>query len=264
MSRQITDSMSFQSLDGADVPVPVPVPGWALFLDFDGTLVEIADSPHAVHVPEALPALLHRIESRLSGALAIVTGRPISEIDRYLLGGRGCVAGLHGLERRGPDGTIHRAGNGNALLGEARRRLRDFVPAHPGVFVEDKGEAVALHFRAAPEHEQACDRFVHAVADDSAGHLAVQAGKMVRELKPSGVDKGAAVLAYLEAPPFRGRRPVFVGDDITDEYGFAAVNQCEGISIVVGDREPTAARHRFAEVPALLAWLQAFEGLPHR
>ncbi len=240
--------------------LPEPRAGWALFLDFDGSIVEIAPTPGAVEVPETLPPLLRGLRGALGGAVAIVTGRPIAGIDSFLGDAVPAVAGLHGLERRGADGAIVRPPLPGDALRRAVARLEAFAAAHPGVLVEDKTRSVALHYRLAPEAEAACrDAMQAALADGLAG-WAVAEGKRVFEIRPEGVTKGTAIAAFMAEAPFRGRVPVFCGDDITDEDGFAAVDALGGIGIRVGEGAPTRAAFEVATVGELLGWLARVAG----
>lgn len=238
--------------------LPQPGRDWALFLDFDGTLVEIAETPESIVVDPSLGRLLDGVARYLDGALAVVSGRPIADIDRYLGSAVAAVAGLHGLERRTPDGHMHRSDSGADDIAAARERLQAFAATNINIHLEDKGLSLALHYRQAPEGASACEDIIRSLAAASDGRLEVQAGKMVYELKPVGGDKGDAVMAFMSAPPFAGRTPVFVGDDVTDEHGFAVVNDHDGISVVVGDRMPSAARWRIVDITALYAWLRTF------
>jgi trehalose 6-phosphate phosphatase len=243
------------------MPKPAPLvdlepdAGWALFLDFDGTLVDIAPRPDAVEVPPGLPALLKRLSGRLGGALALVSGRPIDELDHFLAPARLPAGGQHGLEWRGPDGTRHQAEIDRPALSEIEAELAGFAEAAPGVRVESKSMSVALHYRQAPAFETAALDVVERLATLHAEKFHVQGGKMVLEIKPRGADKGTVIDRFMDLPPFAGRRPVYIGDDLTDEHGFVAANARDGISIQVGTREPTAAAWRVASVPDLHAWL---------
>jgi len=241
--------------------LPPPADNWALFLDFDGTLVEIAETPEAIAVPEDLPAVLAMASASLGGALAVISGRRLADIDRFLRHTVTAVAGLHGLERRGADGSVHHVALPEAALNDARARLATFVAAHPGVLLEDKGGSVALHYRQAPAHGPACVSLTEELAAASGGRLAVQRGKMVSELRTAGRDKGDAVRDFMAEPPFAGRRLVFAGDDVTDEAAFAVANGEDGISIRVGvDGADTAACWTVPDVATLFTWLRDF---PH-
>lgn len=238
--------------------LPPPRADWALFLDFDGTLVSIADEPMAVSIPRRLLQLLERTTATLNGALALVSGRPIAQLDRLLAPLVLPAAGLHGLELRLPDGSLRRVDDATAAVAEARQRLTEFATAHPTVMLEDKGQGLVLHYRRAPELAAACRAAAEAAVAASAGELVLLPGKMVLELKPDGTDKGRVIDELRRLAPFSERRPVFIGDDVTDEAGFAAVNAAGGISVRVGDDTATKARHRLADVADVLDWLERF------
>jgi trehalose 6-phosphate phosphatase len=230
---------------------------WALFLDVDGTLLEIADRPDAVRGTPRLKLLLRRALLELDGCVALVSGRPIIELDRLFAPLVMPAAGLHGVERRSADGTFHYSAAMDDRLHAARHRLMEFAESHPGVLVEDKGAALALHYRNAPHKRYESAELMAEVADTVGDAFHIQHGKMVLELKPAGQDKGTAVRQFMDEPPFAGRTPIFMGDDVTDEDGFAAVNNLGGGSIRVGDGRATAARWRVAGVNELLDWLEA-------
>jgi trehalose 6-phosphate phosphatase len=240
---------------------PEPQPQDALFIDIDGTLLEIVAQPELVSVPPLLPELLGRLETSRDGALALVSGRPLAEIDRLFQPWHGAAAGLHGAERRRADGS--RAGSSDnpaeqvAMMAIDRLRpaLRDAIRRLPGVRLEDKGRTLAVHYRAAPGAESEVRRTVAQLTRDDSGVLRTIAGKMVVEVQPRHHGKDRAIAAFLAEPPFRGRRPVFLGDDTTDEDGFAEVNRRAGVSIRVGASRPTAARYALPSVGAALAWL---------
>ena len=225
----------------------------ALFLDFDGTLVDIAAAPDLVHVAPELPQLLGTITNFLGGSLALVSGRPLDDLIRLLTPFSGAMAGQHGRERRRSDGSVLSSPMPAALV-RAGPELADFAERHPGVMLEDKGGSLALHYRHAPSLAAACRRLVRRVVEASGGALKVLDGKMVVELMPLSAGKGRAIAAFLAEPPFQGRMPVFVGDDTGDEEGFVVVDRLGGISVRVGTG-PTAARHRLADVAKVLAWL---------
>lgn len=237
--------------------LPRPRPDWALFLDFDGCLVEIAPRPFDVHVDPGMVRLLRGIDGALAGALAIVTGRPISEIDLFLGDFRSPVAGLHGAERRRADGSAVPPPVRDPALNAMARALAEFAEARDGVLLEDKGISLALHYRNAESEEQACRAVMRQVltSDD----LVLLDGKKVLEIKPRGIDKGGAVRAFMAEPPFAGRVPVYCGDDITDEAGFASANEMGGTSIRVGPDAPTQAEFAAPSVAAFRTWLEKIE-----
>jgi trehalose 6-phosphate phosphatase len=247
-------------------PPPLPRPGdrWAVFLDVDGTLVAIAQTPEAVRVEPALLPLLERLAGANDGALALVSGRSLASIDALFTPLRPPAAGLHGWERRRGDGTLAPSGEPTAILAPLRPALAAFAAARPGLRVEDKGGSLALHYRLAPHYAAAV---CHRARDIAAAEprLRLIEGRKVVEFVPRGSDKGAAIIAFLAEPPFAGRIPVYVGDDTTDEDGFAAVNRKDGISIKVANPEArgghgSQARHRLPSVAALHAWLAALAG----
>jgi trehalose 6-phosphate phosphatase len=229
---------------------------WALFLDVDGTLLEIVDRPDEVEAAPRLKRLLAAAHRSLNGALALVSGRSIASLD--LIFAPLCLpaAGLHGLERRGADGWVHYPSGFPDRLAEARRLLVELVQSHPGLLLEDKGATLALHFRNAPELAGECHRRIEIARAAAGEEFHVQQGKMVLELKPSGHDKGTAIASFMAEPPFLGRQPVFIGDDITDEDGFRVVNELGGLSIKVGAAMETSARLYAASVTQLVSWLE--------
>jgi len=241
-----------------DVHAPPLTADVALFLDFDGTIVEIAARPDDVRVPDGLGAQLRDVSWGLNGALAVISGRSIATVDHYLGAAVQCVAGIHGAERRTSRGHINHAVLDPSAIQHVRSRLNDFGRAHPNILIEDKGLSVAVHFREAPDLAAACQRLVDACVADSHGRLERQDGKMVTELKPAGITKVDALLHFMNEAPFAGRRPVFVGDDLTDESAFVAVSKTNGFGVIVGDRSPTAATARLSSVTALHHWLQTF------
>ena len=226
---------------------------WALFLDFDGTLIDLAATPDAVVVPPRLREVLAACADAFDGAVAIVSGRPIAVLDAMLRPLMLPAAGLHGLELRLADGTVERVAHGAIGLAGLRARFMSLARDDARLVVEDKGSSLALHFRRAPERERELRALFAGAATMRNGHQ-VMHGKMVLEVRPEHADKGTAVTRFLETPPFAGRKPVFAGDDITDEDGFAAVNRRGGISIKVGEGE-TAANCRLPDVVALHTWL---------
>ncbi|MEM6763102.1 MAG: trehalose-phosphatase [Pseudomonadota bacterium] len=225
----------------------------ALFLDFDGTLVDIVDRPDGVTVAHDLPAVIDALARVTGGAVAVVTGRKIEDVDRHLSLPI-AAAGMHGLERRlAPGDAVS-----NAPPPEEIQTLRERILAWPGlgggVSMEDKGAGLALHYRAAPERESEVKTAMTRLARDLET-LHLIAGKMVVEAKGKGFDKGVAVDAFMAGPPFHGRTPVFVGDDVTDEDGIRAVEAAGGFGIKVGDG-PTLATYRLPDVAAVHTWLR--------
>ncbi len=244
-----------------DAPPIDGAAGWVLFLDLDGTLLEFAAQPSAVTVDARLPGLLDRLQESLGGALVLVGGRPVADMDRLLAPLRLPMAGVHGLERRDAQGKLSRQ-SAPGIPASIRNVFRKFANARTGVLFEDKGGSVALHYREAPECGDAARDLVRASASAHDG-FDILDGKMVVELRPSGINKGCAIAAFMGEIPFAARCPVFVGDDATDEDGFMTVNAMGGLSIRVTDadnwRNDTCARFRLADVAAVHAWLSAVE-----
>ncbi len=257
---QHPDAATANAPDRADArpPPPPPADDWALFLDVDGCLLEFAPRPDAVVVPPGLPALLATLRTRLDGALALVSGRSITTLDALFAPERFLAAGLHGVERRTPAGMVARAAAPHALA-EIRDAARGMVALHPGALVEDKGAALALHWRGAPAAEPALRAFAAQALPQLPGYQ-LQPGDHVLELRPRHADKGSAILDFLAERPFAGRRPVFAGDDLTDEHGFAAVNAHGGLSILVGERAGSAAHFGLHNPAAVRRWLASTPG----
>lgn len=235
----------------------------AFFFDFDGTLVELAPTPDAVFVPPAVVDSLSRLRRLTHGAVAVVSGRGIDSIDGFLGMPDLPVAGLHGAERRDASGDTVRLGFNDERLLRMERVLAELVNGHPGTLLEIKGAALALHYRNAPLAETAAREATQRLVDEYADAYVLQPGKMVYEIKPKNVDKGRALSAFLDEPPFAGRTPVFAGDDLTDEKAFAVVNERGGLSIKVGAGD-TSARARVGSVEAFVDWLaQIVAGAQH-
>ena len=240
----------------SDLPAP-PVPAsarhWALLLDVDGTLLDFRDDPAAVVVDDALRCRLVDLHRLLDGALALVSGRALADLDR-LFGLPWAMAGLHGLELRHADGRRQDTPLDIASLQHLRRRARHLAASLDGVQLEDKGRAIALHCRRHPDRYESLLAAAAELADSLEGYE-LQAGNLVTEIKPEGMDKGRAVDALLAQPPFRNRHPVYLGDDLTDEHAFAAVAAHRGWAIRVGDRTPTVARFTLPSPAAVQHWL---------
>lgn len=206
---------------------------WALFLDIDGTLLDLAATPDAIQVPLSLPGDLAAVSGRLGGALALVTGRSLPYADGLFAPHRFPIAGLHGAQARRADGTVSVVAETPAFAA-LKRRLAEETAWMEGVLIEDKGAAVAAHYRLAPAYDTALERIMRDFAEEAGPAWVLQPGKMVFEIRPSRADKGEAVASYLEQPPFTGRLPIAIGDDLTDESMFALANARGGRSIRVG------------------------------
>lgn len=228
---------------------------WALFLDVDGTLLELADSPGAVRVGDAHRDLLASLARVTRGALALISGRSIGDLDALFAPLRLPAAGQHGIEVRLADGSLaRRAAPADASLRDAAARLRQLQESHPGVFLEDKGVTLALHYRHAPALEPALRDALQAVLRGLGARWELQEGKFVFEIKPAGMDKGTAIAEFMRHAPFAGRTPVFLGDDLTDERGFEYMARCDGHAIKVGPGT-SRARWRLDDPAAARAWL---------
>jgi trehalose 6-phosphate phosphatase len=234
-------------------PPPEQLDGLALFLDFDGTLVELAETPDAIRVPPHLSPLLGRLSERLNGRLAIISGRAIRDLERHLSCTGMAVSGSHGLELRLRDGSFVPLAAPRGL-DHARERSLRFAGAIPDLLVEDKPFSIALHYRKAPERAAEVHEFMARLA--AASGLNLQQGKMVAELRPPGADKGDALRALMTEPEFAGAHPLFVGDDQTDEDAFRAAAALGGGGVLVGPERETAARWRLDGVARVSEWLQ--------
>jgi trehalose 6-phosphate phosphatase len=250
--------VSLIPLSRAKLPEPaMPVSRLALFLDLDGTLAPIAETPDAVGPVKARSDLLHALVKSLAGRVAILSGRTIADVDRILERSVVAVAGIHGLERPTSSANLRRTETPEAL-----RPLRDtidrFAAGRSGILVEDKGLSLAVHYRHRP---QDAAEIVALTARLAAGAgLVVQRGHMVSEIRAPGPNKGDAVAAFMKEPPFAGSLPFVVGDDLTDEAAFERVAEFGGTGVLVGTERPTAASYRLAGVSEALGWLALFLG----
>ncbi len=237
------------------ISAPLLTNDCCLFLDLDGTLLHLRDDPATIRADAALLALLEHCAVRLGGALAIISGRPIADVDACFEPLHLAVAGIHGVERRSTDGATTRLQVDVERLRGAATQLRADMEDKPMSILEDKGASLALHWRRAPQDAPA----LRALALDTLQQLGpafrLLEGNCVVELLPRAVNKGEAVRAFLREPPFFGRKPVFVGDDLTDLPGFDAVRAAGGHGIAVGER--VAAEYRLADVDAVRGWLGA-------
>lgn len=239
---------------GLPVPKPLRLADAALFLDLDGTLAPIAARPDDVRPDARRTRLLDRLNEGLSGRLAVVSGRTLEDVDRILEGRITCVSAVHGLIRRDCDGQVHRPER-HPGLDRATRALHDFAKSDPGLLVEDKGASVALHFRQARSRAMAARDLARRLAAETG--LALQEGDMVEELRTPGPSKGDAIHDFMQTAAFRGANPVFAGDDVTDEHGFAEVHRLGGFGVLVGRPRQTHARFGLRSVEDMLSWLEA-------
>ena len=233
---------------------PAPSVDWAYFLDVDGTLIDIAETPDAVRVDATLLDLIEQLHLASGGAVALVSGRTLTDLENRLGGLRLPLAGQHGLERRDVAGRLWIHAAPPEAKGTIKAALLPILARYPALLLEDKGLTLALHYRRAPQLAAYAHRLMGRLVRSAGVGLELQRGKRVVEIKPAGVDKGSAVAEYLREPPFNQRRPVFIGDDLNDEHGFAEVNQRDGVSIKVG-KGASCARFRLPDVAAVRLWL---------
>jgi trehalose 6-phosphate phosphatase len=228
---------------------------WALFLDIDGTLLDIRNVPDMVIAPPELVDLLERLRDAFDGALALISGRAIEDIDRIFGTLQITCAGVHGAQLRAADVSISPDARDAGFLAHARAVLDAFHAANPGTLVEDKRISLALHTRMATDAQPSAEALLTRLADSSLGRYKMLRGKWVNELIPTGVDKGIALERLLDTANFRGRAPVMIGDDITDEPAFRAAERRGGIAIAVGAGAPDAA-HRLETPQDCRRWLR--------
>lgn len=235
-------------------PGPLDLAASALFLDLDGTLAPILARPQDVRPDARRTRMLEALSRGLGGRLAVVTGRTLADVDRILENRVDCVAAVHGLVRRDVDGVVHEVAP-HPSLARTTYELRRFAVRDPGLIVEEKGASVALHYRMA----QGFGAAARAIATRLAGEtgLVLQPGDMVVELRTPGPAKGDSIRVFMETPAFRGATPVFVGDDITDENGFAEVARLGGSGVLVGRPRKTAALWGLCGVADVAAWLES-------
>lgn len=235
-------------------PLPANDAHWALFLDVDGTLLDFNDEPRAVKVSETLLTLLHSLHDAFGGAMALVSGRELDDLDRLFDNPRWAAAGLHGLQLRRADGSFRRI----TVTPEQQQHMHAVTTAlahrYDGVQLEDKQIAIALHCRRAPgQFESLRDAAVELIAQVPGYEL--QPGNLVIEFKPAGMDKGRAVIELLASAPFAGRLPVYLGDDLTDEHAFASIRKKNGIGVLTGPPRCTHASFSLPDPAAVEAWL---------
>ncbi len=253
-------SMATPATDGARrnrlPPPPLPAAGarWAILLDVDGTLLDFADDPRTVQPDTALLQLLHALHRRLDGALALVSGRTLADLDRLFAAPHWAAAGVHGLQLRHADGSGREVAVAPAQQARMHDVARTLAARFDGVQLEDKHAAVALHCRRAPAQLPALREAAIAAVAQLPGYQ-LQPGNLVLEFRPAGMDKGCAVLELLQRAPFAGRWPVYLGDDLTDEHAFARINAQGGLSVRIGTREPSLAASTLPGPAAAEAWL---------
>ncbi|MGH7613299.1 MAG: trehalose-phosphatase [Gemmatimonadales bacterium] len=239
----------------AATPLPLPGTDWAYFFDIDGTLIDFSASPDTVLPDHDLRQIIQGMYRSTGGAVALISGRAIADIDRLFPEARLPAAGQHGIERRDATGRVSRHAFPSERLEAEHRRLAAAIARHPDLLLEHKGLSLALHYRRAPRLGGFAHRLMRGLQSRIGEEYCLQGGKYIVEVKPAGRDKGVAVMEFMQEEPFRGRMPVFLGDDVTDEYGFATVNRLDGHSVKVGPG-PTVARWRLRNVRAVRAWLE--------
>ena len=248
--------MKQESLTVFQLPQPPPLRSLgqvALFLDLDGTIAPFESNPARVRAEPSRNELLTKLVQFYDGRVAIISGRSIADLDSIISWRVPAVAGVHGLQRR--------TTNGNMLIIAAHPNLRlarcifqSYSKKFSGVLFEDKIISVALHYRNAPSNEAEILELAAQLAVDTG--LTLQKGEMVAELRTPGPDKGDAIRSFLSERPFIGHRPIFVGDDLTDEQGFEVVEEAGGIGILVGPERPTRASFGLRDVEEVLRWLK--------
>ena len=241
---------------------PPPQLAWAWFFDIDGTVAQLEQSPDAVRVDLVMQYLIAALHEQTGGAVALISGRSLRDIDKLFPNFSIASAGQHGSERRDADGTIVRQPTPGASLLTMRDALREVERRHAGLLLEDKGQSLALHYRQAPRLGAFVEREVRALFQTMEPGYHLQTGKCVVEIVPDGHTKGTVISEFMTEAPFHGRIPVVLGDDVTDENAFDVVNKLGGISIKVG-AGPTKAPYRLSDVPAVRAWLATLPPLTH-
>jgi trehalose 6-phosphate phosphatase len=260
-SRGHLSSSAAQARTVARRPPPPPSSEWAYFLDVDGTLLDLAPAPSLVRVDADLHGLIDQLVEFAGGAVALISGRMVADIDAFFPDRNLPVAGQHGLEHRNAAGRAYRHEPPPEEMRYIHDTIMEAVAAHPELVVEFKGLCIALHYRQAPRLGSFAHRLVRTVQERLGSEYTTQSGKYLVELKPSARNKGLAVRDFLSEPPFAGRKPVFLGDDVTDEFAFRVVNELGGYSIKVG-RGRTVARYRLRDVQAVREWLAAATHAP--
>ncbi len=228
----------------------------ALFLDVDGTLLDFREHPGDVIADHSLIDMLGHSSKAMSGALCLISGRSLEDVDRVFAPATFPTAGAHGAEIRLPDGR--RADPPEVLFPESTfEKLQAFVAANPGLVLEKKHGGASLHYRRAPQFAEACRDKMHQALAEVGDQFRLIAGKLVFEITPNSHDKGKAVATFMGVTPFEGRQAIFLGDDVTDEDAFRVVNEQGGISVLVGERRETEARFYLPSVAAVRTWLRS-------
>lgn len=227
---------------------------YAFFFDVDGTLAAIKPRPDEVSIPATVRATLQALSTLSHGAVALISGRPVEQLDQLAAPFYAPLAGVHGAERRDATGELHRISLPDEVVTQLHEILSSSISNWPGTQLETKGMAFALHYRQAEQFQTQVLQLAESMVQRFP-MLALQPGKCVVELKPKGIDKGAAIAAFMQEAPFAGRIPVFIGDDLTDEAGFRVVNAMNGLSVKVGEGS-SQARFRLKNVDEVYSWLE--------
>ncbi|MBI3708743.1 MAG: trehalose-phosphatase [Proteobacteria bacterium] len=235
--------------------LPRPIGTWALFLDVDGTLLDIAPTPDGVGVPTELRQTLSALHHGLNGAIALVSGRSLDQLDRLFAPNSLTAAGQHGAEMRLANGSQVRTEISRSLLDQLRGQLGNFTARIPGVIIEDKGLSIAFHYRLAPRRSAAIHRQLIDALGRQRAEFRILRGNMVYEIVPKLADKGTAIESFMKMDPFIGRTPIFIGDDVTDEDGFASVRKLQGYAVRV-QSEPVQLGSKIVSAASVVrGWL---------
>ena len=226
----------------------------SLFLDVDGTLLEFKNRPSQVVSSKRVNGLLQDLSAAFSGALALVSGRSIVDLDRVFSPLKLPLIGVHGLEQRCYSGNTVIRGDKNKLI-SIKNKMSAFAKANYGTLVEDKGASIALHYRRCPRAKNGAFSLVKELLSKNVG-LHFVSGKMVYEISTCKTDKGVGISKLLKTYPFSQRIPIFIGDDQTDEAGFDFVNSVGGLSIVVGESSKSLAKYHLPNVGEVISWLE--------
>lgn len=230
--------------------------GVALFLDIDGTLLEIRDRPKLVKVNDSLKKLLFNLEQRLGGAIAFISGRTILDVDQLFKPLKLPTSGKHGAERRDPSGQVHIIEcNTSKITSNIIKTLQKFVNNSSGAILEDKKQTVALHYRLNPQIEKQAENLINSLISNHT-ELELLKGKMVLEIKAKATHKGTAIAQFMKEQPFSGKTPIFFGDDASDEDGFQIINSNNGISVCINPKLNSIAKFRLETVSSVIDWLE--------
>lgn len=235
---------------------------WAVFLDFDGTLVEIACKPDEVQIGADTIALLDELGQLFSGALALVSGRTLANLDSTLGITLPFAIGGHGSQVRRGQGRVESHRLSDSAQSALNALAESLSRSHPHALVELKPAGLALHYRTNPADREELTAAAEGIVARFPTQLRLQPGNMVIEIKPCGIDKGAGITELMSIVPFHGRKPIFFGDDLTDEAGFAMVNAMGGVSVIVGDRKDTSAVLRLRSPHEVLGVLRGWAQSP--